>query len=389
MCHNAEILRIVDVNVNRAREALRVIEDFARFVLDDADAARAVKRCRHELRVVITAAGADAVLAARDIGGDIGRELKTAGELRRASTEDVVRAAFGRLSEAARSLGEYGKVVSDPAGAAAETLRYRCYELEQRIVLRGELRRRFRDVRLYVILTEALCRRPWRETAAAAIRGGAGCIQLREKELGDRVLLDRARQLRELTSEHGILLAINDRPDIAKLAHADIVHVGQDDLAVPEARRIAGTGMLVGKSTHTVAQFEAALADEPDYIAVGPMFPSATKPQEQIAGPETLAAARSRAELPLVAIGGITPTNAQQVVAAGANCVAVCAAVIGAEDVLPASLRSLAARAAAAIPPALRPASWVESSTTTAPALVAASSRLETTGTGIRARSGL
>ena len=333
MSRDAEILRILDVNVNRAREALRVIEDYARFVLDDADAAGAVKCCRHELRAVITAAGADAVLAARDIGGDVGRDLKTAGELRRASTEDVVRAAFGRLSEAARSLGEYGKVVSDAAAAAAETLRYRCYELEQRIVLRGGLRRRLRDVRLYVLVTEALCRRPWLETAAAAIRGGAGCLQLREKQLSDRALLERARQLRKLTSAHGVLLAINDRPDIARLAHADVVHIGQDDLAVPEVRRIAGTGMLVGKSTHTLAQFEAALGEEPDYLAVGPMFPSATKPQEHIAGPETLAAARSRTDLPLVAIGGITPENAGQIKAAGANCIAACAAVIGAEDV--------------------------------------------------------
>jgi thiamine-phosphate pyrophosphorylase len=333
MSRDAEIMRILDVNVNRAREALRVIEDYARFVLDDADAAGAVKHCRHELRAMVAAAGGDAVLAARDIGGDVGRDVKTAGELRRGSPEEVVRAAFGRLSEAARSLGEYGKIVSDVAAAAAETLRYGCYELEQRIVLRSDLRRRIRDVQLYVLVTEALCRRPWLETAAGAIRGGAGCIQLREKGLSDRVLLDRARQLRELTREHGVLLAINDRPDIARLAHADIVHVGQDDLSVQEIRRIAGTSILVGKSTHTLPQFEAALGEEPDYFAVGPMFPSETKPQGHIAGPETLAAARSRTELPLIAIGGITPENVRQVIAAGANCIAVCAAAIGAEDV--------------------------------------------------------
>jgi thiamine-phosphate pyrophosphorylase len=333
MSHDAEILRILDVNVNRAREALRVIEDYARFVLDDADAAGAVKRCRHELRAMVAAAGADAVLAARDIGGDVGRAVKTAGELRRGSTEEVVRAAFGRLSEAARSLGEYGKIVSDVAAAAAETLRYGCYELEQRIVLRGDLRRRLRDVRLYVLVTEALCRRPWLETAAAAIRGGAGCIQLREKGLSDRVLLDRARQLRELTREHGVLLAINDRPDIARLAHADIVHVGQEDLSGQGIRRVAGTSILVGKSTHTLPQFEAALAEEPEYLAVGPMFASETKPQEHIAGPATLAAARLRTDLPLVAIGGITAENAGPIRTAGANCVGVCAAVIAAEDV--------------------------------------------------------
>ncbi len=328
----AEVLRILDVNLNRAREGLRVIEDYVRFVADDADAAGAVKRCRHDVRAIVAALGGDTLLAARDIVSDVGRDVKTAEELRRESVEDVVRAAFGRVSEAARALGEYGKLGSPEAATASETLRYRVYELEQRVVLRGTLRRRFRDVCLYVLVTEAMCGRPWLETIAAAIRGGAGCVQLREKQLDDGELLRRAQQLRELTLSHGVLLAINDRPDIAKLARADIVHVGQDDLPVREARRIAGAGILVGKSTHTLEQFDAALAEEPDYLAVGPMFPSGTKPQPHMAGPATLAAVRGRTELPLVAIGGITAAKVSQVIAAGARCIAVSAAVISADD---------------------------------------------------------
>jgi thiamine-phosphate pyrophosphorylase len=338
---DSDVLRIMDVNLNRTREALRVIEDYARFVLDDADATEAVKGCRHQVRAVIEAAGADALLAARDIVSDVGRDLKTPGELERGSAEDVVRAAFGRLSEAARVLGEYGKLVSAALATAAEALRYRCYELEQRVVLRGTVRRRFRDVRLYVLLTEALCRGPWQQTAEAAIRGGAGCLQLREKQVSDRELLDRARRLRELTAARGVLLAINDRPDIARLARADILHLGQDDLSVREARRIVGASLLVGKSTHTLEQFEAALAEEPDYLSVGPMFPTGTRPMggaklqlcAPLAGPQTLAAARPRTALPLVAIGGITSENVGGVMAVGASCVAVCAAVIAADDV--------------------------------------------------------
>jgi thiamine-phosphate pyrophosphorylase len=327
-----QALRILDANLNRAREALRVIEDYARFALDDADAARAVKDARHGLRDLVAAIGPDRLLAARDIVNDAGRGLKTGPELQRGSLEEVVQAAFARLSEATRALGEYGKMVAPGAAATAETLRYRAYELEQRIVLRGTLRGRFRAVRLYVLITATLCRRPWLETAEAALRGGAGCLQLREKDLPGGELLNRARQLRALTGQHGALLAINDRPDIARLAAADIVHVGQEDLSVRDARRIAGAGLLVGKSTHTLEQFEAALAEEPDYLAVGPMFASPTKPQPHIAGPETLAAARSRTDLPLVAVGGITVKNAAPLRAAGATCLAVCAAVIGADD---------------------------------------------------------
>ncbi len=326
------VLRILDVNVNRSREALRVIEDYARFALDDLDAAAAAKRCRHMLGEFVRAVGRDELLGARDITGDVGREVKTAGELRRDTVDAVVRAAFGRLSESARGLGEYGKLLSGSAAARAEELRYAGYELEQRIVLRGGLRARLRAVRLYVLVTAALCRRDWLETAAAAMRGGAGCVQLREKGLGDAELLERARRLRALTREHNALLAVNDRPDIARLAAADIVHVGQDDLAVGEVRRIAGTGILVGKSTHTVAQLEAALAEEPDYVAVGPMYQSATKPQGHVVGPELLAAAVQRTSLPVVVIGGIGAENAGALVAAGARCLCVCGGVIGQDD---------------------------------------------------------
>jgi thiamine-phosphate pyrophosphorylase len=336
------VLRILDANLNRAREALRVIEDHSRFVCDDADAAERVKHARHGLRRIVEMIGAKELLAARDIVNDVGREVKTAHELQRASTEDVVRAAFARLTEAARVLGEYGKLIAPEAAEAAEMLRYQAYELEQCVVLRAALRARFRRVRLYVILTEALCKHAWYGTAEAALRGGAGCLQLREKNLPDGELLQRARRLRQLTAEHGALLAINDRPDIARLCAADIVHVGQEDMSVAEARRIAGANLLVGKSTHTPEQFDAALAENPDYLAVGPMFTTTTKPQKHIAGPETLRLVSKRTALPLVAIGGITVANAAQVVRAGAACICVCSAVIDADDAAQATADLLA-----------------------------------------------
>jgi thiamine-phosphate pyrophosphorylase len=146
-------------------------------------------------------------------------------------------------------------------------------------------------------------------------------------------LLQRARRLRDLTREHSALLMINDRPDIARLAGADGVHVGQGDMSVAEARHVAGGAVLVGKSTHSREEFDAALAEEPDYVAVGPMFASPTKPEYGVAGPDLLASVADRTQLPLVGIGGITAENAAQVLAAGASCVCVCSAVIGAADV--------------------------------------------------------
>ena len=112
----------------------------------------------------------------------------------------------------------------------------------------------------------------------------------------------RARRLASLCHEHGSLLIVNDRPDIAAQAGADGVHVGQDDMPVPEVRRVLPPTALVGVSTHTIPQVQAAAADVPDYVAVGPMFDTATKPQSHIAGPKTLADARRETSLPLVAI---------------------------------------------------------------------------------------
>jgi thiamine-phosphate pyrophosphorylase len=327
-----EVYRILDANLNRAREALRVIEEYARFILDDSAAAQRVKKLRHDLRSIVAELGSERLLCARDIVNDVGRDLKTADELTRASASDVLHAAFARLTEAARVLGEYAKLISAAAAAGAERVRYESYELQQVLLLRGDLRKRFRDVRLYVLITESLCRRDWFETAAAAIRGGATCLQLREKTLAHAELLRRAERLRELTANTGTLLIINDRPDIAKLCRADGVHVGQDDLSVAAARRIVGPGMLIGKSTRTREQFAAALAENPDNLAVGPVFASPTKPEAEVAGLETLAAVARLTGLPVVAIGGITAENAAAVTRAGAGCVCVCSAVIGAED---------------------------------------------------------
>lgn len=325
-------LRIIDANLNRAREALRVLEDAARFAANDGESAGKLKELRHGLMQVPNTIGEQRLLAARDVENDVGLDLRTEREQQRTDADAVIGAALGRLTESLRSICEYAKIISPEAASLAERLRYQAYALEPLMRLRTPLRERFRQARLYVIISQQFCRDDWRHAAEAALRGGAGALQLREKTLSDRELLERAALLRDLTRRHNALLCINDRPDIAALVDADAVHVGQDDLCVSDARRICGGWMLIGVSTHTREQFEAALAQQPDYIAVGPMFPTATKPQEHIAGPHTLAALRPFTRLPLVAIGGITTGNAGQVRESGADVLCVCAAVVGAPD---------------------------------------------------------
>jgi thiamine-phosphate pyrophosphorylase len=217
--------------------------------------------------------------------------------------------------------------------AGIERLRYRGYELERRMAITVRAKDRLSAARLYVIVTESLCRGDWFETARAALDGRADCLQLREKGLSDRELLERVKRLVDLCHERGKMLIVNDRPDIAAAAGADGVHLGQGDLPVAAARRILPTTAIVGVSTHTIEQIESAADQAPDYIAVGPMFATPTKPQERIAGPATLAAARRMTAVPLVAIGGIDLSNAVQVLQAAPCILCICHAAVASPDV--------------------------------------------------------
>jgi thiamine-phosphate pyrophosphorylase len=326
------IYRIIDANANRAREALRVAEEAARFAMERPDLAEALKRLRHDLRAAIDRLDARSLLLARDTAGDVGTAISTASERTRAGAADVARAAFKRLTEALRAIEEYGKTLDAEMAAAVERLRYRAYDIEKRFEEASRPESRLAAGGLCVLLTESICRKPWQEVLHAVLAGGAAAVQVREKDLPDGRLLARARDVARAAHEAGSLAIVNDRPDIAALAAADGVHVGQDDLAPNDVRRIVGPGRIVGVSTHSLAQALAAAEAGADYIGCGPMFQSTTKPQEVIPGPALAAEVTRQVGLPVMAIGGITAASAPQVLAAGVRWLAVSSVVCSAED---------------------------------------------------------
>jgi thiamine-phosphate pyrophosphorylase len=325
------ILRLIDANANRAREALRVLEDYARFILNSDPLSGEIKNLRHEMTQALRPLLREAIFH-RDTPGDIGTTIKTTGEQSRDDVAGVVIAAGKRTGEAMRALEEFLKI-SQPANAAKiEALRYRLYDVEQRIVLTLHPRTRFSTVRLYVLITESACRNPWLETAAMAIDGGADCLQLRENQLTDAELFHRAVQLVRICRKNGVLSIINNRPDIALAADADGVHLGQDDMPALPARRTMGNDKIIGISTHNLDQAHRAVTDGADYIGVGPIFKSATKPRDFLAGLEYAAAAVREIAIPKIGIAGIGPENVDKVRAVGISAVAVAAAVTGRED---------------------------------------------------------
>jgi thiamine-phosphate pyrophosphorylase len=330
--NDGPVRRLFDANANRAREALRVLEDYARFVLDHDELSAGLKTLRHDLATATRPFLPDAILH-RDTVGDVGTTISTAAERHRSDLADVITAAGKRLGEAVRSLEEYAKTFDPTAAAALEAIRYRFYTLEQQLARTLHPVDRFAAVRLYVLISESACRHPWEWTAEQAIAGGAEALQLREKTPDGGELLARARRFVALCRRHDVISIINDRPDIALLAGADGVHVGQGDLPAAEVRKLLGPDKIVGVSTHEIAHAERAVTDGADYIGVGPVFRSSTKPRDIAPGLPYAVAVAAKIRIPAVAIAGITAANVDQVLVTGIRCVAVTAAVTGADDV--------------------------------------------------------
>jgi thiamine-phosphate pyrophosphorylase len=324
--------RILDAAANRAREGLRVLEDYCRFSLNDTFLSRELKELRHDLAEVLSLLSARSLLEARDTLGDVGTVITTASEQERPHLSAVVEANTKRLQEALRSLEEYGKLGSADFARSIEALRYRVYTLERALLLGCHARHRLADAVLCVLVAEASCKASLTGTISEAVAGGAEIVQLREKNLDDRTLLEKARQVRAVTRKAGALFIMNDRPDIARLAEADGVHLGQGDLPVHEARRILGPDALIGVSTHTIEQVRQAVLEGASYVGVGPTFASTTKEFASFPGLEFVHAATAETSLPALAIGGIAIDNLPDVMAAGARRVAVSGAICQADD---------------------------------------------------------
>jgi len=189
------------------------------------------------------------------------------------------------------------------------------------------------DWRLYVIIDRAaIGSRDLAEVAAGAIRGGADVIQLRDKAASARVLIEEATRLLPLTRAARISLIINDRPDVARAVGADGVHLGQEDLSIHAARDIVGPDRLIGRSTHSLDQALAAQGEGVDYIGLGPIFPTPTKPGYGSVGTALIGVVRTAVRVPIVCIGGIEESVLDEVLRAGARCVAVVRAVCGVRD---------------------------------------------------------
>lgn len=319
----ASLPRILDASANRCREGLRVVEDFVRFQLDDAFLSRQLKELRHHLTETLIKLGQSEWIGSRETEHDVGTRSSIASERFRGTVTDVLRASLKRVEESVRSMEEYGKLIDAELSARIEQCRYRFYTIEKAIETALHARTRLQQCRLYLLVTDALCRYGAERLIQNVVAAGVDVIQIREKHLPDRQLIHYARQVRKWTQEAGVMLIINDRPDVAALVGADGVHLGQEDMPVHAARKILGPRGLIGVSTHRIEQAREAVLAGADYLGVGPVFPSRTKAFEQFAGLEYVREVAEELSLPWFAIGGIDVENLHAVQDAGARRVAV------------------------------------------------------------------
>lgn len=322
-----DVFRILDAAANRTREGLRVIEDFVRFGLNDGHLSRILKECRHDLAAILMQLPSSSLLASRDTLQDVGTTIRTTAEYQRDLPVDVVRAAFKRVEEALRTLEEFSKVVDSSLSLRFEQLRYRVYTAEKAVLRTESAVQRLCGQRLYLLVEAQQCVLGFEAVVKSALDAGVQMFQLREKSLSDRELVRQARLLRGWTAAKGAILIINDRPDIAVLAEADGVHIGQEELTVQDARRIIGPERLIGVSTHSIEQARKAVLDGADYLGVGPLFPSKTKEFAEFPGLAFASQVASEIRLPWFAIGGIDLHNVSEVVKAGGTGIAVSSTV--------------------------------------------------------------
>lgn len=198
---------------------------------------------------------------------------------------------------------------------------------------------RFSHVRLYVIISSTLSKKPVLETLEEVICGGADAVQLREKAMNDVEFLALAKKFRDITAKTKTCFIVNDRADIARYVNADGLHIGQLDITIPQARKIIGSNSILGVSTHTITQARLAQLEGADYIGAGPIYRTSTKNHEPPVGLDLLRQISTEITIPFVAIGGITLENINEVIKAGGKRVAVCSAIINSKRIAQATRR--------------------------------------------------
>ncbi|MBT4583531.1 MAG: thiamine phosphate synthase [Phycisphaerae bacterium] len=313
------IHRVLDANINRAAEGMRVLEDIARFVLNNKGLCESIKNCRHELRTHTPKT------TSRDTKNDVGTTVSTLQEESRNSLHDVATAAGNRVAEALRVIEELLKLESQQN--STETIRYTMYDLSAEVIgLLGATKKQ--QWKLCFVMTKNDCVLAWKDTLTQSIVAGCDCIQVREKEISTQDLIKHVQEVKEIADVYGVQVVVNDRVDVALATKVAGVHLGEEDMPIQDARKLCGPEYIIGATVHDPEKISEFISCGADYVGVGAMFASQTKPNVQIA---PLGLLKNAIAYNHLAVGGITPKNVQQLYRVGCKGVAVSSAIANAD----------------------------------------------------------
>lgn len=325
--------RMLDANLNRAMEALRTLEDIARFQ-DHSVIQQKYKLLRHQLQSAAALWDNALLLASRDAANDVGRETKTSSETSRTGgLVEIAQAASQRAQQALRCLEEVAKFVYPDSASRVESVRYQAYDLNAQLLLAQKRDLAFlQRARLYVLADCQLSLDAFSSRVSEVSRAGADIIQIRDKQRDARELIQYTEAAIKAVDSTKTRIVVNDRADVLQCSQAWGLHVGQSDLSLAQARPIVRPHCVVGVSTHDVAQVTEAIDSGADYIGCGPTFPSNTKSFESFPGLDFLRSVAKLLEdrdtmLPAFAIGGIDLANVESLLSTGIRRVAVSSAI--------------------------------------------------------------
>ena len=331
------VIRIIDANLNRLAEGLRVLEEAARMILNDEVVTQRLKTLRHDL-VRGDLPFQLELLQSRDAAQDVGASLEVTGEAKEKGLALIVVSNARRSQESLRVLEELAKIPEfafQLDSNKCKQARFELYTLEKNLVSRLVRQDKVKQISgLYAVIDiQILGGRNPLEATKEVIEAGVRVIQLRAKTTSKNQLLLIAQELQALCKQKGVLFIVNDQLDVALAVKADGLHIGQEDLPVEIARRLLPLDVLLGVSAATDEEVRLAEAGGADYIGVGAIFPTPSKNDINIVGLERLRQIKSITRLPLVAIGGINKDNADSVMSAGADSICVISAILGTGDI--------------------------------------------------------
>ncbi len=325
--------RLLDANLNRAFEALRTLEDIARFQDQDGFQSK-YKILRHQLRTASQDWNHEQLYASRDADHDVGRETKTNAESSRSGgLGEISTAASQRIQQSLRCLEEVAKFIYPNSASAIEGVRYQVYDLNAQLLLSQKRDLVFlNQARLFVLAHCQLPMKAFVQRVSDLSRAGVDLIQIRDKQLDAQELIRYTQSAIDAVDAKQTRIIVNDRADIVQCTTAFGLHVGQTDLSVAQSRSLIRPTSILGLSTHDIDQVREAIAVGVDYIGCGPTFPSSTKNFPSFAGLGFLREVatflqNAGSSMPAFAIGGIDLAKLKPILETGVQRVAVSNAI--------------------------------------------------------------